>query len=795
MTRYIILYLFLLFSFNSKSQIIKVVNSKNNQAIENVYIFDSKNSCLSDFDGMADISSFHDDILIFQHPSFQNITLNLKQLAQINYIVKLKPDIFSIKEIIVSASKWEQNKNEIPLKVLSIHHEEIQNSTAQTSADLLKVSNQVYIQKSQLGGGSPMIRGFSANRVLLVLDGVRLNNAIYRSGNLQNVLNIDPNSLAQTEIILGPGSIIYGSDAIGGVIDFHTLQPKYATSKKKKFHFSYKSRYSSANKEVMNHAQYHLQSQKIAWIGSMTYSDFSDLKMGKHGSNDYLRTEYVSRKNGEDIIIQNSDPEIQKKSAYSQFNILQKLRYKASESTDLLYNFQYSETSNIPRYDRLIQYKDGHLKYGDWYYGPQKLQFHSFTLSHKQSSSFFDSFKVVTAYQNYKESRHSRNFGSYSLKNRIENLDIYSINADAEKQINSKFHFFYGGEWTLNLLSSKGKKENLKTKECEKISSRYPDDSNYSSLAFYTNLKWKLNQKWTLNSGIRYSHFWLDSSLDPEFYDYPFSKLDLSTGSLNGGIGITLKTDNQWVVKVNTTTGFRAPNIDDVAKIFDSEPGKVVVPNKNLKSEYIYNFELNLNKKFANQLLIDINAFYSYLDNAMVRKNYTFNGKSTIIYDDVESQVQAIVNADHAQVWGGNVSVTLKITEQFSAFSSINYTKGEYKDGSAVRHVPPLFCTSYLKYKNNKFTSKLEFEFNKKISFNNLATSEKDKPHLYAKDRNGKPYSPSWTVFNLKNQFHLSKKWNLNFSVENIFNKRYRPYSSGINAAGRNFIIGMRYSL
>ena len=94
------------------------------------------------------------------------------------------------------------------------------------------MTGAVFIQKSQLGGGSPMIRGFSTNRILIVVDGVRMNNAIYRSGNLQNIISIDALATEEAEVIFGPGSIIYGSDDIGGVMDFHSLTPRYSLSNK-----------------------------------------------------------------------------------------------------------------------------------------------------------------------------------------------------------------------------------------------------------------------------------------------------------------------------------------------------------------------------------------------------------------------------------------------------------------------------------------------------------------------------------------------------------------------------------
>lgn len=796
MTRYLLFTLLMLTGHVGFNQLIKVIDSENKTPIENIYVFDSHNSTLTNKKGKADISDFSRTETIFlQHPSYRNIQITFKIIEEQAFIIELESSIFPIGEVLISANKWEQNSSEIPLKIVQIKEEQIKNSTAQTSADLLKTSKQVYIQKSQLGGGSPMIRGFSANRVLLVLDGVRLNNAIYRSGNLQNVISIDPNSLESAEVILGPGSIIYGSDAIGGVMDFHSLTPKYSTSSKTNIKFTYKNRYSSANHEIMNHADYNFGKEKLSVAGSFSYSDFSDQKMGSHGSEDYLRKEYVLRENNIDKIISNSDPEKQKYTAYNQFNAVQKVRYKASKNLELLYGFHYTTSSNIPRYDRLTQYNNENLKYAEWYYGPQKLQLHNLQINNSTKNKFYDSFKINTAYQNYEESRHDRKFGSDSKRNRFEKLDIYSVNVDAEKKISTKTHFFYGSEWTLNKLNSEAYATDITTKESEEIASRYPDDSKYSSLAFYSNFKWKINNEWTLNTGIRYSHVWINSQLDNSFYDFPFESLNLSTGAINGGLGIAHQSASGWGLKINATSGFRAPNIDDIGKVFDSEPGKVVVPNNKLKPEYIYNFEFSVNKNFAQVLFAEFNAFYSFLDQAMVRDDYSFNGKNTMLYDGVESEVQAIVNTDNAKVWGFNLNTIVKLNTHLTADGNLNLTYGEYKDGSPVRHVPPFFCSFDIKYQTKQLKSKLEIEYNGEISYKDLATTEKDKAYLYAKDKNGNPYSPNWLILNWKNSYLLSRKLNLNFAIENIFNKRYRPYSSGISAMGRNYVFGLSYSL
>src|SRR5687768_1620172 len=185
----------------------------------------------------------------------------------------------TLEEVVISANKWEQKLNEIPNKITKITKIQILRNNPQTSADLLGQTGSVFIQKSQLGGGSPMIRGFATNRVLLVIDGVRMNNAIYRSGNLQNVISIDALSTETAEIIFGPGSLIYGSDAIGGVMDFHTLEPRFSKDTQMLVKGSALGRYSTANKEKTIHADINLGWKKWSVLSSLTYSQFDDMKM------------------------------------------------------------------------------------------------------------------------------------------------------------------------------------------------------------------------------------------------------------------------------------------------------------------------------------------------------------------------------------------------------------------------------------------------------------------------------------------------------------------------------------
>ena len=319
------------------------------------------------------------DTLLISHPGHDRIVLQLDQAlleratVQMPVFELIASSPLDIEEVLISATKRGQARSTLPFQINAIKAEEASLYQPQTTADLLAASGHVYIQKSQLGGGSPMIRGFAANRVLLVVDGVRMNNAIFRSGNLQNVISLDPHALKGSEVISGPGSVIYGSDAIGGVMSFMSLDPIMGTADKTAIQGHAMLRYATANQEKSTHADIGLGGLKLGSLSSISFSDYEDLRMGKWGRDEYLRREYVSRVEGQDRIIPNENPLIQHPTAYRQINLMQKFRYLASPRLSLNYGFHYATTSHTPRYDRLIEYRNASLRSAEWYYGPQTL--------------------------------------------------------------------------------------------------------------------------------------------------------------------------------------------------------------------------------------------------------------------------------------------------------------------------------------------------------------------------------------------------------------------------------------
>ena len=750
----------------------------------------------TDSNGQADISAFKGSEKIIVHLlGYSKVIASYEQFQDSSFVLHLPLSDFTMNEVIVSATKWGQSATETPSTVALISPEEVYLQNPQTAADMLNISGKVYIQKSQQGGGSPMIRGFATNRLVYTVDGVRMNTAIFRGGNIQNVISLDPFAMKSAEVLFGPGSIIYGSDAIGGVMSFQTLTPELSESRRPNISGSVLARYSSANHENTGHLDLNIGGKKLASITSATSYDFGDLRMGSHGPDEYLRPFYVQRIDSVDVVVTNEDPQTQVPSAYSQINLMQKLRYKPNDQWDLQYGLHLSETSDYSRYDRHIRYKNGLPRYGEWYYGPQKWLMNNLNINYVSNINLFDQVTVRLAQQAFEESRISRDINKDDREIRVEEVDAYSVNIDMMKASTSRLNWFYGLEWVSNKVTSTGINENIGTGVKQLGPARYPN-ATWQSYAAYLSSQYDISDKLLIQAGLRYNAIAIDATFDTEFYPFPFTKAELTNDALTWSIGTVFRPKSTWAISMNAATAFRSPNVDDIGKVFDSEPGTVVVPNPDLNPEYAYNLDIGIVKTFDDLLKLDVSAYYTQLDNALTRRNFTLDGQDSIIYDGELSQVQAIQNAARATVYGIQAGIAIHLPAGFTLSSDISYQHGteELDDGSESpsRHAAPLFGVTRLKYDTDKLNLEIYANYNGQRKFEDLPIGERGKTEIYATDTNGNPYSPAWYTLSFKAGYRITKNFAVNSGLENITDQRYRPYSSGIAAPGRNFILSLK---
>jgi len=422
-----------------------------------------------------------------------------------------------------------------------------------------------------------------SNRVLLVVDGVRMNNAIYRKGHLQNSISVAPNMLDKTEVVFGPSSVIYGSDALGGVIHYYTKTPKLSASNEVKTQFF--SRFSSVNHEITSHVSAELRFSNWASLTSISFSNFGDLHSGSnrsHGFKDWGKVFYYSENvhgNYSEGPTVNPHPEVLKNTGYHQTDFLQKFFIPLSKNTDLKINLQYSTSSDIPRFDRLIELKNNSLKFAEWNYGPQNRFLLSSQLLIHPDKKWLESGSITGAYQHIEESRIQRKFGSLDRSHREELVNIFSVNGDFSVSLtqDKKRVLSYGFELTYNDVTSKsyGRTLLISNGEIErhsgefKVQSRYPDGgSNYLSSSAYMAYRQDINSKSTLNTGLRLTNTSLHALwLDQTFIHLPETNITAVNSAVTATIGYVYRPSKNWQLNSLLSSGFRSPNIDDLARV------------------------------------------------------------------------------------------------------------------------------------------------------------------------------------------------------------------------------------
>ena len=796
------------------AQKITILDKESELPVSNVAVINENGvkRVVSDSNGVIDLSIFSaNEILTFTHVAYVEFEALKRQLVKARFVY-LQSKSEQLDEVFLSASKAEESLHRIAEQVAIFSSKDIQRTAPQTSADLLSEIPGIKVQKSQLGGGSPVLRGMEANRVLLVVDGVRMNNAIYRKGHLQNAITVSPNQLDRTEVIFGPSSVIYGSDALGGVIHYYTRKPM--TSEKRKINTNFMSRYSTINDEKTIQSGIEMQFEDFASFTSISYSSFGDLRMGKKRAHDFdnwgLVTAYSNNTDTffNETAVSNDNPHIQRNTGYNQTDVLQKFFIPLTKRMEVTFNFQYSTSSDIPRFDRLIERRDGALRFAEWYYGPQKRLLISSQLSLKPDKKWIKNGTITAAYQNIEESRINRRFSSLDRVSREEKVNVFSVNGDFSVPLSKDNDriLSYGLEFTHNDVNSKPKGETLAVNGNQitgvsgtfPVQSRYADGgSTYTSMAAYLNFRQDINEKSTLNTGIRFTDTYLYATwIDDTFIKLPDSDIYLANSAFTATIGYIYKPTEDIQLNGVLSSGFRSPNIDDVGKVRERS-GNVTVPNIELRPEYAYNAEVGILKYFnEKKSFLGFTSYYTLLNNYIIRENFILNGSTTILFDGEEGNIVANVNKGNAYLLGGTFNLKSRFSNYFTGRASVTYTKGKaYDTGEPLSSIPPIFGQAEINFARNKFEASLNFRFNgRKKAKNYNVTEGIDRIELTpeiapnADDIRNQYYGvPFWAVLNFTTGYRLSRNISLQVACDNIFDRHYVEFASGISAPGRNF--------
>ena len=756
-----LLVFFILYVHNLLAQIVVIKDGFSNSIIQNATLSYKSNGVTSGKNGEANISIFnHDNIIKISHVSYQTIEIKKENIDSIVYLKQkttVLPTVVFSEE--VNVPKYEKHSI---FKIKPVGVSKLQSSIS----GLLSSESSVVVQESQSGGGSPNYRGMEANRLLLIVDGIPLNNAIYRSGHLQNSATINPFFIKSISLLSGPASAAYGNGAMGGALVFNTI----TTSKINRFLFQ--QQFETSSNAVVASFKANYYKNNVLHVTALSLKSADNLRMGANRLHGYKFW-------GNEITSNNR----QLYSNYTKIDFIHKSSCEINSHNKIQLNTQYATSSNIARFDKMNDIIDEMPKYKNWYYGPQVRFFQSIEYTAKYRSLAFDNLITTLAFQNLKESRHISPLGDTLLNNRSEDVKIYDYTTNFSKKIHN-ISLNYG----IGLRDQKIKSlANLRGTNGEAFynTTRYPNEgSNVQDIFAHTQVNIPIKKNTDLYVGGRWNYRQLEARFNSQKFN--FDNIQNNNAAFVGSILISYRPISKIIMNTSYYSGFRNPNIDDIGKVFSKDDINVVVPNSKLEPEYANNLEFSLNF-LLEKWTINTQLFNTQISNAIKREYGSLNGVDSMLYDGQMMRVQMNKNIESATINGASFSASFKATKNFLMRSRLNYLIGKTNDNRPLAHIPPFNCKIAFNYKFKKHILDFYINYNGWKLAKDYDDAGVDNLEEATIDGN-----PSWHTINLVYAKKIEANLSYSIAIKNILDAHYKTFGSGISASGRNFILSLR---
>ncbi len=750
-----LLILIAVYSNSLLGQVIMIKDSLLNSPIENVTFRFKAVGLVSDQNGNIDVSLFKDDDVIeISHLAYHTkkiVKKNIRRIVYLNQKTNILPVVIFTEEIKIPISE--------KYPIFKISPREI-NRIESSIASLLSSESPVVIQESQSGGGSPNYRGMEANRLLLIVDGIPLNNAIYRSGHLQNSATINPFFIKSVKLLSGPASVAYGNGAMGGALVFKTQSPIYKNS------VLFYQQFESSSNAVITSVKTNYHKNRLSHTTAFSMKSAGNLSMGKNRLHGYENWGKEGAINNEQLY-----------TSYIKADFMHKSNYTIKNGQILL-NTQYSTSSNINRFDKMNDIVNGVPKYKHWYYGPQKRFFQSINYTANYNTIIFENIKAAMAFQDLKESRHTQLHGEDLLNNRNENVKIYDFNMDFNKQL-QKIKIAYGMGSRIQEVSSSA---NLSGNNSSFYNTtRYPNEgSDVQDFFAYTQFNFPLHEKLDLLIGGRWNYNLLNAKFNSP--NFKFENVNARNNSFVKSALISFNPISSTFINASYYGGFRNPNIDDIGKVFSKDGINVVIPNSNLEPEYANNFEFSINYVLTS-FKVQIQLFNTQILNAINREYGALNGADSIIYDGQMMRIQMNKNIEHATINGASLLANFNASDNFLITASFNHLIGEKDNNKPLAHIPPFNAKISFNYRLAKHV----FDFY--THYNGWKfTEDYDDEGVDNIDEATNDGNPSWYTLNLSYNKKIDKNISFTFAIKNILDAHYKTFGSGLSSSGRNFV-------
>ena len=654
--------------------------------------------------------------------------------------IYLQPTNISLNnEIVISARRVESEEFSSPEAISVLNSKALQQESARSTPEALMGTTGVFMQKTNHGGGSPFIRGLTGNQNLQMIDGIRLNNATFRYGPNQYLSTIDPLSINKIEVVRGAGSVLYGSDALGGVLQIFTKDPAFSNSGFKAGGSDY-GKLMSDEMEKTGRGEIKLANEKVAFIGGFSYHDFGDIVAG-----DTLGKETPT--------------------GYQQYSADAKLRTKISDKSELILAYQYDRQNDVPRYDKIIS---GYTLY---HFDPQIRQLGYARLKTNFANKWFRQINFTASLNQSDETRILQKTGQTKITNEHDLVNTYGGNIEVHSNPSENWSISSGVEYYYDKVeSSKTEKDN--GSETEKRG-YYPDGSTSSNIAVFTSHTLTVNT-FDFILGGRFN------VCDIKAKDAEFGDVDVSPSALVGSASVVYKLTTHHRIIASVYNAFRAPNLNDLSS-FGSFNAGIEIPNKNLKPEKSFNTEIGWKSKY-DKLSWSVFVYKNFLTDLIERQPSTYNNDTLFEGERVYTKE----NFAKAYIQGIEAEVQYEFVSWLTMYGNLTYTYGQNETlDEPLSRIPPL---------NGRIGLYATCPKGYWVRGEWLAATKQDRLSAgdEADSRIPEGGTPGWIVVNFRAGYDW--KWlGLTAGLNNLFDEGYRTHGSGVDGYGRSFWLGVKF--
>jgi TonB-dependent heme/hemoglobin receptor len=646
----------------------------------------------------------------------------------------------------VTATRRAESTFDVPVATDVIDRDEIRAAAPQTVMEALRGQAGAYVQQTTPGQGVVVLRGLKGSEVLHVVDGFRLNDAIFRNAPNQYVALVDSQSLARIEAVRGPMSALYGSDAMGGVLQMLTWEPRFEGSEWQTRGLL-RSMYGSADHSTLSRVEGTLGREQLVVSGGATYQDVNERRVG--GGEELPYTRFTARA---------ADA---------------KVRAMATAGNELTLSLQYSEQPRTPRYDELTPgYGQTQPNSAVYWFEPQRRDFAQLRWRGSNPTRAWDSAEAQVGQQTIEDGRRNRDFGSNN-EDHESNVDTSrGLAFQASKTVGASHHLTYGFDHYEDEVESSRTRTDIVTGATSVRAPRFPDGSTMSQAGAFVADDWSVGQRLDVLGGVRWNMSRTRLPASGEF-----AATTVSDDGFAGNVSVAYKVTESVRLVANLGQGFRAPNVFDLGTFGDRPGNRSNVPNPDLEPEHVTTFDAGW-KVMNDQLEGELIGYYSrYRDKI-----------TSVLTGDVTNSGRLVVQSQNAArlvLYGAEFSLRHRLSDSVEWRTQLTWTHGEETlagDDHPADRIPPLNGSAGITWR-----PATRWTLDGWLNFADQQDRYSPRDDIDPRIRPGS--TPGWSTWNVRAAWEASEHVFTSLQYGNLGDRRYREFGSGLDAAGRGIVL------